>query len=37
MTPPQPPNRSLRQPKYTARIPYCLRAEAHIMQGSTVT
>lgn len=36
-TPPVPPNLSLRQPKYTARMRYCFKAEAHITHGSTVT
>lgn len=36
-TPPVPPNLSFQQPKYTARMPNCLRAEAHITHGSTVT
>ena len=34
---PVPPNRSLPQPKYTACIWYCIKADAHITHGSTVT
>jgi len=37
MTLPQPPNRSFPQPYTTRPIPTCLKADAHITQGSTVT
>jgi hypothetical protein len=37
MTLPHPPNLSLPQPYTTRPIPICLRAEAHMTQGSTVT
>lgn len=34
---PVPPNRSFPHPKYTARIRYCIKADAHMTHGSTVT
>lgn len=34
---PVPPKCSLEQPKYTIRIWYCLRTDAHMIHGSTVT